>query len=75
MELVAARAEGNLVKEVAFWQDHLKDLISAYRMHMRLYDRDELLRTSVQALDTGDNTREMLAWQVMVMVDMMARAK
>jgi hypothetical protein len=50
-------------------------LISAYRMHMRFYDRDQLLRTSVQALDTGDNTREMLCWQVMVMVDMMARAK
>lgn len=75
MELLAARAAGDVPAQAAFYREHLRDLISAWRMHMSLHDRDELLRTAVQALDTGDNTREMLCWQVMCAVDMMARAK
>lgn len=73
MELVAARAAGDIPRQAAFYREHLRDLISAWRMHMTMYPRDELIRNAVQALDTGDNTREMLCWQVMVAVDMMAR--
>lgn len=62
-------------QQIAFYTDHLQGLVSAWRKHMSSYDRDQLIQLSVKSLMEGDNSREDLAYQVMVAVDMMARMK
>ena len=75
MDLLRAKANADADQLVAFWKDHLHQLVSAYRANMGKYDRNTLLMNSIKALMEGDNDREALCSQVMVAVDMMARSQ
>lgn len=69
--LAAAKAASD--QNIAFYTDHLNGLVSAYRQHMKKYDRDALLNLMVKALVESDNPREALCYQVIVAVDKLAR--
>lgn len=69
--LAAAKAASD--QNIAFYTDHLNGLVSAYRQHMKKYDRDALLNLMVRALMESDNTREALCYQVICAVDGLAR--
>jgi sulfur transfer complex TusBCD TusB component (DsrH family) len=74
MNLILAQAKGQSDQQVAFYRDHLKNLVSAWRNHMNRFDQAVLIQNAVKTLMEGDNTKEDLAYQVMVAVDMMARS-
>jgi predicted YcjX-like family ATPase len=69
--LAAARAASD--QNVAFYTQHVTELVKAFKKHLSRYDRDVLLNNSVKALMESDNDREALAYQVVVAVDMLAR--
>lgn len=73
MNLIIAKARADSDQQIAFYFEHLKNLVSAWRKHMHNYDRDALIQNSVKTLMEGENTREDLCYQVMTAVDMMAR--
>lgn len=68
--LAAAKAASD--QNIAFYTDHLNGLVSAYRQHMKKYDRDALLNLMVKALVESDNPREALCYQLICAVDRLA---
>lgn len=75
MDLVIAKLRGQSDQQIAFYQEHLKGLVAAVKQNLGKYDRDQLIQLTVKALMEGDNSREDLCYQIVVAVDMMARAK
>jgi sulfur transfer complex TusBCD TusB component (DsrH family) len=73
MEQLIASARSASDQQVATYREHLRGLVRAWRKHMHSYDQATLIQNSVKSLMEGDNTREDLCYQVMVLVDMMAR--
>ena len=69
--LATAKAASD--QNLAFYRDHLRSLVSAYRQHNDKIDRDALLNLMVKALIESDNTREALCYQVIVAVDALAK--
>lgn len=74
MEAILASARNASDQQIAFYQEHLRGLVAAWRNNIAKFDRDQLIQLSVKSLMEGDNSREDLCYQVMVAVDMMARA-
>ena len=72
-DAMLATAKAASDQNIAFYTDHLNGLVSAYRQHMKKYDRDALLNLMVRALMESDNTREALCYQVICAVDGLAR--
>lgn len=73
MKLILAKKRSDKDQVIAFWNDHLDALIAAYRINLIKYDPDALLMLSVKSLMESDNDREALCYQLMIMVDRLAR--
>jgi hypothetical protein len=73
IDLILAKARGASDQQVAFWTEHMIELVAAWKNHYTRFDRDALLQLSVKSLMEGDNTREDLCYQVMVAIDFIAR--
>lgn len=72
-EQLLANSKAMSDQNVAFYREHLKILVKAYRSHRAKYDRDALLNLMVKALVESDNSREDLAYQVIVAVDELSK--
>lgn len=59
-------------QNMAFYREHLRGLVEAYRKNKDRYDRDALLNLMVKTLMQSDNTREALCYQVVAAVDILA---
>jgi hypothetical protein len=73
MDEIIARAKAASNEQIAFYTEHLKANVSAWRNHIAHYDRDALIQNCVKTLMESDNTREDLCYKVTVAIDMMAR--
>ena len=72
MDLILAQAKSESDKQIAFYAEHLKANVAAWRKHVGRYDRDGLIQNTVKALMESDNTREDLCYKVTVAIHMMA---
>jgi hypothetical protein len=75
MDEILATAKQASNEQIAFYTEHLKANVSAWRNHIATYDRDGLIQNCVKTLMESDNTREDLCYKVTVAIDMMARMK
>lgn len=75
MDMIIANAKMASDDQIAWYRDHLEANVSAYRQHMKKFDRDQLIQLSVKSLMESDNSRENLCYKVTVAIDMMARMK
>lgn len=60
-------------QNVAFYTDKLDGIISAYRVHMKSYDRETLLANMSKAFIDVGNTSDDLASMLVIAVDKLAR--
>lgn len=60
-------------QNVAFYTDKLDGVISAYRLHMKTYDRETLLANMSKAFIEVGNTPDDLASMLVIAVDKLAR--
>ena len=65
MDEIIARTRAQSDQQIAFYTEHLKANVSAWRNHISTYDRDGLIQNCVKTL----------CYKVTVAIDMMARMK
>lgn len=75
MDEIIARTRAQSDQQIAFYTEHLRANVSAWRNHINTYDRDALIQNCVKTLMESDNTCEDLCYKVTVAIDMMARSK
>lgn len=68
-ENIVASLKSASDQNLAFYREHLTQLVLAYRKNKAKYDRDALLNLMVKAMMESDNSREDLCSQLVVAID------
>lgn len=73
MDGIIASTRAKSDQQIAFYTEHLKANVSAWRNHIKNYDRDALIQGCVKTLMESDNTREDLCYKTTIAIDLLAR--